>query len=360
MSTVLANGDLIDGRYRVERYLAKGGMQYVYIALDETTGRRIALKTPQNASAQKRFRRSAVVAARVNHPNVAKTLDYIEYKGRTFLVEELIEGEDLKSALLTRANFVDPYLAARLFHHLAKAVAAAHHTGVVHRDLKPTNVMIVGGYNVESLKVTDFGVAKMAEAVMEEAIEGGDETLSASATAVGALPYMAPEAIDTPQAVGLPSDIWSLGAMMFHLLCGEFPFGSGLRAVPKIIAAELPETPRFVLQKHQFRPLASEILDIIHECLQKDPKDRPTADALVERCNALCYTVSTRIIGQVYDFRHNAWGFIRGPRGNVFYHKKSVYGPLPVEGDEVVFSSYKSEQSPRALPVLRLERDDQN
>lgn len=354
MSDVLTAGDLIDGRYRVERYLAEGGMQLVYIALDETTGRRIALKTPKNASAKKRFRRSALVAARVNHPNVAKTLDYIEFDNRTFLVEELIDGEDLKSALLSRSDFVDPYLAARLFHHLAKAVAAAHHTGVVHRDLKPTNVMVVGGYNVESLKVTDFGIAKMAEAEMEEAIEGGDETLSASATAVGALPYMAPEAIDAPETVGLPSDIWSLGAMMFHLLCGEFPFGSGLRAVPKIMAAELPTTPRFVTSKNQFRPLASEILDIIHACLQKDPNARPTADALVERCNALCYTVSDRMIGQVYDFRHNAWGFIRGPQGDVFYHKKSVYGSLPVEGDEVVFSSYESGQSPRALPVLRL------
>lgn len=358
MSDLLAAGDLIDGRYRVERYLAEGGMQYVFIAFDETTGRRVAIKTPKNASAKKRFRRSAVVAARVNHPNVAKTLDYIEIENRTFLVEELIDGADLKSVLLSRAEFVDPYLAARLFHHLAKAVAAAHHVGVVHRDLKPTNVMVVGGYNVDSLKVTDFGIAKMAEAEMEEAIEGGDETLSASATAVGALPYMAPEAIDTPDAVGLPSDIWSLGAMMFHLLCGEFPFGSGLRAVPKIMAADFPKTPRFVTVKHQFRPLANEILGIIHDCLRKDPQNRPTADALVERCNALCYSMSPRMIGTVYDFRHNAWGFINGPQGDVFYHKKSVYGPLPEEGEDVVFSSYESGQSPRALPVLRLSRGD--
>lgn len=358
MSDVLGTGELVDGRYRVEKYLAEGGMQYVYVAFDETTNRKIALKTPKNESAQKRFRRSAVVAARVNHPNVAKTLDYIEYNGRTFLVEELIEGEDLKSALLSRCNFVDPYLAARLFHHLAKGVAAAHHVGVVHRDLKPTNVMITGGYNVESLKVTDFGIAKMAKAEMEEAIEGGEHTLSASATAVGALPYMAPEAIDTPENVGLPSDIWSLGAMMFHLLCGEFPFGSGLRAVPKIIAAELPKVPEFVLDKYQFKPLAKEILEIIYACIQKDPEKRPTADALVEQCDSLCYTVSARMIGRVYDFRYNSWGFINGPQGDVFYHKKSVYGPLPVEGDEVVFSSYESEQSPRALPILRLDKDN--
>lgn len=359
MSDLLSDGDVIDDRYRVENYLAQGGMQYVYVALDKTTGRKVALKTPKNASARKRFRRSALVAARVNHPNVAKTLDYIEDNGMTFLVEELIEGSDLKSALMSRSDFVDPYLVARVFHHLAKAVAAAHHTGVVHRDLKPTNVMVVGGYNVESLKVTDFGIAKMAGAEMEEAIEGGDETLSASATAVGALPYMAPEAIDTPETVGLPSDIWSLGAMMFHLLSGQFPFGSGLRAVPKIMAAELPNVSSFVTSKNQFRPLAKEILNIIGSCLRKDPTERPSADALVELCNALCYTVSERSIGRVYEFRHNAWGFIRGPEGDVFYHKNSVYGPLPVKGDDVLYSCYESEQSPRALPVVKLKKAEQ-
>lgn len=354
MSGPLTDGVTIGNRYKVVRYLAEGGMQFVYIAKDSITGRLVALKTPKNNSAEKRFNRSAIVAARVNHPNVAKTLDYLEEGGRAYLVEELIEGSDLKEAILTRTDFVDPYLAARIFHHLAKAVAAAHHVKVVHRDLKPTNVMVVGGYNLTEIKITDFGIAKMAEAEMEEAAEGGAETLSASATAVGALPYMAPEAIEAAETVGLPADIWSLGAMMFHVLCGEYPFGSGLKAVTKIVAAQRPDVPAFVQQKPQFRPLADEMLGIIFLCLQKDPLQRPDADSLVKMCNSLCYSVSERLEGHVADYLYNAYGFIGGPTGRVFYHKRSVFGPMPAEGDPVLFSCYDGGQAPRALPVLKI------
>lgn len=356
MSGPLNPGDLISGRYEVQHYLDEGGMQFVYVARDQTTDREVALKTPKNNSAQKRFNRSAVVAAKVNHPNVAKTLDYLEEGGRTFLIEELIDGKDLKKALLTRSDFVDPYLAARVFHHLAKAIAAAHHTGVVHRDLKPTNVMVVGDYNLTELKITDFGIAKMAEAEMDEAAEGGAESLSASATAVGALPYMAPEAIEEPGSVGLPADIWSVGAMMYHILCGKYPFGSGLRAVPKIVAAEKPEVPRFVYQKVQFKPLASDLMTIIYACLEKDPSVRPTADELVKMCSGLCYSISERHTGKVDEIRFNAYGMISSRRGRIFYHNESVFGKGLKKGDDVLFSSYPSGQLPRALPVLKLKK----
>lgn len=355
MTGPLQDGATINGRYEVQRYLAEGGMQFVYIAKDQITGRLVALKTPKNNSAEKRFNRSAIVAARVNHPNIAKTLDYIEENGRSYLVEELIEGADLRDAVLTKTNFVDPYLAARIFHHLAKAIAAAHHVKVVHRDLKPTNVMVVGGYNLTEIKITDFGIAKMAEAEMDEAAEGGAETLSASATAVGALPYMAPEAIEAAETVGLPADIWSLGAMMFHILCGDYPFGSGLKAVTKIVAAKRPDVPAFVRNKAQFRPLADELLEVIFRCLTKDPLLRPDADSLVKMCSDLCYSVSSRYEGRVDEFRYDAYGFINGPQGRVFYHKDSVFGPKPSEGDMVLFSCYDGGQAPRALPVLKMK-----
>ncbi len=355
MSGPLIEGKVIGGRYCIQRYLAEGGMQFVYIASDQITNRQVALKTPKNNSAQKRFNRSAIVAAKVNHPNVAKTLDYVEEDGRTYLIEELIEGSDLQDALLTASKFVDPYLAARVFHYLAKAIAAAHHAGVVHRDLKPTNVMIVGGYELTEVKITDFGVAKMAQAEIDEAVEGGEQSLSASATAVGAIPYMAPEAIENSGAVGLPADIWSLGAMMFHILCGEYPFGSGLRAIPNIINATKPDIPPFVLNQVQFRPLANEILAIIFACLQKDFSLRPTADQLVTMCSQLCYTLSQRYVGNVDEFRHDAFGFIGSDKGRVFYHKDSVFGPKPKVGDRVLFSCYDGGQLPRALPVLVLK-----
>jgi serine/threonine-protein kinase len=355
MTGPLTSGQTIGGRYLVKSYLDEGGMQFVYVANDTVTDRVVALKTPKNLSAEKRFKRSAIVAAKVNHPNVAKTLDYVEENGATFLIEELIEGKDLKAALLTRTDHLDPYLVAKIFRHLAKGVSAAHHNNVVHRDLKPTNIMIVGDYNVTELKVTDFGIAKMAGAEMDEAIEGGDASLSTSKTALGAIPYMAPEAIDAPDTVGLPADIWSIGAIILHILYGDYPYGSGLGAITKITTNTPINTPSFVLSKSQFRPLAEEIIEITRNCLQSDPANRPTADQLVKMCDTLCYTVSDRQIGSIKNYMHDAWGFIRTSGDDVFFHKDSVFGELPQVNESVVFSCYDGGQAPRALPVLKLK-----
>ncbi|MBL8467253.1 serine/threonine-protein kinase [Methyloversatilis discipulorum] len=356
MSGPLSAGDLIGGRYVIERYIDEGGMQFVYAAKDQLSGRIVALKTPKNKSAKKRFRRSAIVAAKVNHPNVAKTLDYVSEGDDRYLIEELIEGADLSKALFRRTSFLDPYLVAKVLHHMAKGLAAAHHAGVIHRDLKPTNLMVVGGYSLAELKITDFGIAKMAEEELVEAAEGRDQTLTTSQTAVGALPYMAPEAIDTPKAVTQAADIWSLGAMVFHLLTGEQPFGSGLRAVQKILAAEPPVAPAFVTRKPQFAPLANELLVIANSCMQKDPEKRPTADELVLLCGQLCYTVAERAEGVVRQIKYDAWGFINSETGDTFFHMDSVFGPPPnlAEGDRVIFSAYAGGGSPRAYPVIKI------
>ena len=146
-------GDYIADRYEIVRFIAEGGMQQVYYTKDHTLNRFVALKVPKNASAEKRFKRSAVLSAKVNHPNVAKTLDYFETEDYPTLVEEFIDGKDLKDAILKRCKVVDPYLVARILHHLAKGTAASHHVGVTHRDLKPSNIMLVGGFNLTEIKI---------------------------------------------------------------------------------------------------------------------------------------------------------------------------------------------------------------
>jgi serine/threonine protein kinase len=354
MSGPLRQDDLIGGRYKIQRYLGEGGMQFVYVAHDQLTDRLVALKTPKNRSAQKRFRRSAVVAAKVNHPNVAKTLDYVRVGEDRYLIEEFVEGNDLKAALLENTSFLDPYLAAKIFHHLAKGVAAAHHAGVVHRDLKPTNIMVVGGYSLTELKITDFGIAKMAGEELRDAVEGGDASMTSSQTAVGALPYMAPEAIEDPASVREPADIWAVGAMMYQLLCGTYPFGQGLRAVPQIIAAQVPDVPQFLASKAQFRPLANELIEIALSCLKKNPEERPTADQLVAICSNLCYTSAQREVGIIKSFMHGAFGFINSRNGDVFFHKDCAYGVTPEVGDSVLFASYNGGGAPRALPVQKI------
>jgi serine/threonine protein kinase len=342
-------------RYQIVSYIGEGGMQFVYKAYDKYLNRHVALKTPKNESAEKRFLRSAVVAAKVNHPNVAKTLDYIESGGRQYLVEELVEGDDLSKTVLMKTTYVDPYLSARIFHNLAKGLAASHHAEVVHRDMKPTNIMISGGLQLYSIKITDFGIAKMADEELAQAAEGGEGTLTHSQTAVGALPYMAPEAIATPRDVTTAADVWSLGAMMYELLTGKKPFGSGYMAVSNIMSGTVPEFPDFISKNAQFAPLADNLKTLILECLSFDANERPTADQLVEKCSSLCYPVEKRYTAVVRRIMHNAFGFINnGFSEDVFFHFDSVYGERPGEGDPVMFSKYPGGGAWRAHPVVKI------
>lgn len=347
-------GDVIQNRYKIIDNVGAGGMQLVYAANDLILKRKVAIKTPKNDSAEKRFKRSAIFSARVNHPNVAKTLDYLEYNHRQYLAEELIEGEDLDKAFLRRMKYLDPYLAARVFHYLAKGLAASHHAGVVHRDLKPTNIMVTDGFQLTSIKITDFGIAKMADEVIVDAVEGGNESISASSTVVGALPYMAPEAIDTPRKVGMPADIWSIGAMMFEILTGEKPYGSGLKAVAKIQEAKPLKFNPLLTSNPQFAPLTNKLIQLVLQCLQKNPNSRPKADSIVLQCGDLCYPVEPRFFGTVRDILHNAYGFIDVEGTDVFFHFACVYGDRPAVGDNVILSKFPGGGAERAHPVVKL------
>lgn len=359
MTGILNIGSRLEGRYRIRSFIGEGGMQWVYLALDEVLEREVALKLPKNQSAEKRFKRSAIVSAKVNHPNVAKTLDYFEdEQGNPFLVEEYIDGLDLDKALLQKVDSVDPYLVAKIFHHLAKGLAASHHAGVIHRDLKPTNVMVAGGFQLKELKITDFGIAKMADEEIAGAIEAGEDSVSTSKTVVGAMPYMSPEAIQTPRSITPKTDIWSLGAMMYELLIGKKPFGAGLKVVHNIIAEQYADIPEFVNGKPQFRELANQLINIITHCLQKDPSKRPDADELVTMCSNLCYPINTRFEGRVREIHHSSYGFITTDNGDRFFHRSSVYGSFPTIGSRVMFSVFPSSGADRVHPLVVLKENN--
>jgi serine/threonine protein kinase/cold shock CspA family protein len=361
-AAIHARGDTLLGRYRIERYIAEGGMQQVYLATDIVFGRVVALKVPKNPSAEKRFARSAEVSARVNHPNVAKTLDYFEHKGRSYLIEEFVSGQDLHTMLTEKFDFLDPHLAAHVFHHIAKGVAASHHAGVFHRDLKPGNVMISTDPNLHTIKITDFGIAKMAEQEITEGVKD-EASITGSQTVMGALPYMAPELIETRELADLPADIWALGAILYLLMAGVPPFGTGLKAVPRILEARLPAEPTLSAMKPQFKPLTDELLGIVQVCLQKESADRPTADKLVGMCSSLCYSCAERKEGAVASFRAGtgAWGFIDSDDGgSVFFHADSFWGRRPTQGIRVNFAPFPGNPQPRAFPILPLKVGGQN
>jgi eukaryotic-like serine/threonine-protein kinase len=356
--TLQKSGDLIASRYKVITYIGAGGMQEVYCATDLSFDRQVALKAPKNKSAKKRFSRSAEVSAKVNHPNVAKTLDYIPTADTNYLIEEFITGQDLQARLNLEFYFLDPHLAAHLLHHVAKGVAAVHHVGVFHRDLKPSNIMLSNDAGLQVVKVTDFGIAKMAETEIDEAIIAGEDSITGSQTAVGALPYMAPEMFQNPKTAGLPADIWALGAILFHALVGERPFGAGLQAIPRIIARAIPAKDTVLQPRAQFKALVDELWGVLDSCLQLDPSARPTADQLVHRLSQICYSTATRHIGWIKNYKLGTgdWGFISQPGdGDCFFHKESYYGGTPESGAKVNFACFPGDPRPRAFPVLPIK-----
>lgn len=355
MTKIHEADDVIGDRYKILRHVGEGGMQEVYEAEDLLLSRNVALKVPKNNSATKRFQRSAVVSARINHANVAKTLDYLDDKNRSYLIEEFITGKDLAKVLKKRLSKLDPLCAARILHHLAKGLAASHHADVIHRDIKPSNVMAEGGELLTEVKITDFGIAKMAFEEIGEAVEGGDASITASQTAIGALPYMAPEMIQSIKDAGKPADIWSIGALAYELLEGRKPFGFGLKAVPAIVVGNVAPMIAVKQAAHQFLPAAKAVQEIIMSCLQVDLTKRPTADELVRNCEALCYPITKREKGTVDRFSRPTFGYLAADKGDeVFFHVQNVYGDSVSVGDRVVFSRHEGGKADRAFPIMKI------
>ncbi len=342
-----------DDRYIIEAEIGRGGMQEVYRALDDKLQRKVAVKVPQDANAARRFQESAVISAKVNHPNVAKTLDYFEEKSnRFYLVEELVEGNNLRE-VVSRFQRLDPHAVAHIFHHLARGVAASHRVQVIHRDLKPSNILVAGGLAFDAIKITDFGIAKMAAAEIGDAVSGGEETTQSSRTARGALPYMAPEVIDHPRFPSPSADIWAIAAISWELLTGIAPFGNGLKAVALILSGNKPEIPANLLAHRQFGPLSEKVCSIMLQCFEPNPADRPTASQLVEHCNNLCYAPLVRDTGVIEEIRWGSFGIIRADHGGgVFFHKANILGGSVTVGSRVWYSKFDGSPYPRAIPVV--------
>lgn len=352
-------GDIISERYRIERHIGRGGMQDVYLAHDILLETDVALKTPQPGQLDTRFKNSAIISARVNHHNVAKTLDYIEEKDSLFLIEEYVPGDNLEKRLNT-FGAIDPHLAARIFLHISKGVAASHHAGVIHRDLKPSNIIVESDVNLHKLKLTDFGIATLTEEVFQEAASSGDITRSTSGTIRGALPYMAPEMMfrQPGEYPGKSVDIWSLGAMMFQVLTGKVPFGFYLQAAVNVQNRNIEPWPEFMLDNSQYKNLSLQLRAIVEKCLQYDIADRPTADEIVEEISELCFIGVDRELGTVSNLIQNGYsGFINGDGGNTtFFSQKSVYGQRHRAkiGNKVCYSSFPGSPQKRAHPIIVL------
>jgi serine/threonine protein kinase len=145
--------------------------------------------------------------------------------------------------------------------------------------------------------------------------------------------------------------------MMYEIMTGEKPFGMGLIAVNKILAAKLNPFPAFLTSNLQFAPLSNSLIELVASCLQKNPSERPSADQLVKYCGTLYYPVSDRYVGIVRRTKFNSWGFIEHEGQDVFFNFDSVYGALPHVGESVVFSMFPGGGANRAHPVIRMNPD---
>lgn len=254
---LLTQGEVLIDRYRVDEYLNAGAMQEVYACTDLKLGRRAVIKIPKGGVRDRRFKRGAEMSARINHHNIASTYDYHDDSQRTFLVEELVDGTDLGQRLANQFQFLDPSLAAHVLHNVIRAVHEAHRAGICHRDLKPSNIMTSDDYALSSIKLTDFGIAKLAESEIKEEMaefERDESTLTTSSTLLGAIPYMAPECWRSWIDAGKPMDIWAIGCIAYQLVTGNLPFGSGRRAIAEVVrmeqvgAVNLPRPPCSAVQ----------------------------------------------------------------------------------------------------------------
>ncbi len=372
-----APGTVLIDRYEIERYHAAGGMQEVYRCYDRTLNRHAALKTPKDGVKDRRFRRGAEMGARVVHTNVAATFDYYEDDQLTFMVEEFIEGADLGQRLSNEFIFLDPALAAHVIHHIARAIHEAHRVGICHRDLKPSNIMTSNDPSLASIKLTDFGIAKLAEAEIaaEMALFDRDEsTLTSSNTLLGAVPYMAPECWDDWKAAGQKMDIWALGCIAYQLLVGEPPFGYGRLAIRNVAMLAINgvtlKVPGWFGKHKATETLETELWRVIESCIQVDPANRPSAQEVVRACDDLLYAVATRRTGAIQKFRVAYQGGGVGDFGFIdddttteafFFHGSAYFGHDRIKvGRPVSFSVYPGNPSQRAFPVLELRERAQD
>jgi serine/threonine protein kinase len=295
-------GTVLSGRYRLEELLGGGGFGQVYAAVDQGLGRRVAVKVltlraewadVERSERQGRFRREAVAAAALSHPNVATIHDAGEHEGRPFIVMELLAGTDFRLVLLDRGGLPVPDVLA-YGAQICAGLQHAHERGLVHRDIKPENLMLLPDGIV---KICDFGLVTHQDPDVTRYTE--------PQALLGSPPYFTPEQAQGGK-VTAQSDLYSLGCVLYAMLAEGPPFTAGnyigyaylhVHEEPEPIANRRPEVP-------------AELARLVHQLLAKAPGDRPASAAEVAgRLRALLQPAALRRTPTALDrgARHLVW-----------------------------------------------------
>ena len=256
----------LDSAYQLERELGGGGMSRVFMATETALGRKVVVKvlSPELTAGVNldRFNREIQVAARLQHPHIVPVLTAGETNGLPYYTMPFVEGESVRARL--GRGPVSITEAVSILRDLARALAYAHERGVVHRDIKPDNVLLSGG----SATVTDFGIAK---AISASRTLAPNATLTQVGTSLGTPTYMAPEQAAADPATDHRADIYSFGCTAYELLAGRPPF---VEATPqRLLAAHMGEAPKPVAQLRPDTPPA--LAELVTRCLAKDAAARP-------------------------------------------------------------------------------------
>ena len=258
------------GNYVITSVLGRGSMATVYVAEHPRIDRKVAVKvlsphlTLQPTMAE-RFEREAQAAARLAHPNIIEIIDFGNLEdGSPYYTMELLKGRELRQVMGDRKSWpageILPYLK-----QICSALEMAHQHQMVHRDLKPENIFVLDG-EPPTVKILDFGIAKL--------LEGGDAALTTTGTLLGSPAFTAPEqAAGTPEAICKQTDVYSLGVILYWMLCGKLPFEGKTSGM--LTDQHLKDAPPPLLSINGLVP--PDVAALVHRCLEKRPADRPAS-----------------------------------------------------------------------------------
>jgi serine/threonine-protein kinase len=278
--------EALGASYTLEGEIGRGGMGVVYGARDERLKRKVAIKVlpPElgfREEIRTRFLREAETSARLTHPHIVPIYSVGESADRlVYFIMAFIDGEPL-SAKLKRRGRLPPEEARRILAETADALGAAHALGIIHRDVKPDNILLEGTRG--RVVVTDFGIAKALSSTT------GGATLTATGVAIGTPHFMSPEQAAGDREIDGRSDLYSLGVVGYQILAGELPFHAP--TVPGILMKQITERPPLLTDKRPDCP--EDLAAAVMRCLEKDPEERwPTADTLRRALESRSATLS--------------------------------------------------------------------